>query len=127
MAYTSDRAAQSEIIATWEPNKANIEDLREKVSGPRAIPFAPFVGGAGLTAEMGFPGWTASLPKVAGECGKADQVEALLAALQYEAEAETIEAAMSAAGSAGGLVMYSASFVPVPIPRRWGAVRFRAC
>lgn len=90
----SNSESLSEILDAWTGNRDTLDELREKITRPGAIPLVPFVG-AGLTVAMGFPGWRAFLLQLAGECGETDAVTKLLDASQYEEAAEAVEQALS--------------------------------
>src|SRR5260370_20071028 len=86
----SPREALQIIRDTWPSNAGNLDDLKERLTAPHAIPLVPFVG-AGLSMPMGFPSWGAFLTELAAECGKSAEIAALLTADKYEEAAEAVE------------------------------------
>ena len=79
----SDDPLLSEIIPAAPGNADHIADLRDILTVAAPIPLVPFIG-AGLTVEMGVPGWTKFLQTLAAECGQTTQVEDLLSNSEYE-------------------------------------------
>jgi tetratricopeptide (TPR) repeat protein len=78
------------IRDAWPSNADFLDDLKERLTGLQPIPLVPFVG-AGLSMQMGFPSWRGFLAELAAECGKSEEVAALLAEGKYEKVAETVE------------------------------------
>jgi hypothetical protein len=72
-----------------------LEDLKDRITSSGAIPLVPFVG-AGLSMPMGFPSWGAFLTQLARECGKSDEVSALIMQGKYQDAATVVECGQGA-------------------------------
>ncbi len=83
------------IRDTWSYNGQFLDDLKDRLTAAQPIPLVPFVG-AGLSMPMGFPSWGAFLKQLAEECGKSDQVAALLADGKFEDAAGAVEDGLGA-------------------------------
>ena len=82
------------IRGAWPPNSGYLDDLKERLTRAQPIPLLPFVG-AGLSMDMGFPSWEGFLEDLAAECGKSDEIAALLREGKYEEAAEAVEQGLS--------------------------------
>ena len=84
-----------ELCTEAEENQLKLRDLVRKLRSPGGV--VPFIG-AGMSASLGFPGWTALLTDNAKEDSVKSKVKQHLADGQYEEAAQVLEDDMSEEG-----------------------------